>query len=226
MIFALVDYWKYRRRRGKYSDASLEAAGWLRATEDNIQRMVADRRSLGQIFFTHPRRSLVSWAIMYAQGPGPLVSHVGIIVEEGNICEAIISMGVVRRPIAIYADGVSYFQISDFDIPPEDQLGVIRTAEELIGTPYHLSRIVRHAGSILSGWDRGGEENYSVYGDVLAVLSLMALPLFRCHKAARRAILLYLLVVSLGRFIRVMPHRGEWSRPQDLALGRTVGEEW
>lgn len=198
----------------------------MRATEENIQRMTGDSRSLGQIFFTHPRRSLVSWAIIYGQGSGPIPSHVGIIAEDGHICEALISKGVVRRPVAVYADGISYFRISDFNIPPEDQLGLARTAEEFIGTPYDLSRIARHAGVILSGWDRGGKANYSIYGDVLAALGFMALPRFRWHKMARRAILLYLLIVSLGRFHRRMPHQGEWSRPQDLARNKTLGEEW
>lgn len=226
MIFAFIDYWQYRKQKGKYSDASLEADGWVRATEDNIRHMADDRRSLAQTFFIHPRRSLVSWAIMYAQGSGALASHVGVIVEEHNICEVIISEGVIRRPISVYADGFSYFRVSDFNLPRNVQLGIVQTAEELIGTPYNLSRIGRHAVAILSGWDRGGKVNYSVCGDVLIALGVMAFPCFRFNRIARCAIPLYLLTVSTGRFRRAMPHRGEWSRPQDLVRKKSYADEW
>lgn len=226
MLFALADYWKYRKQKGKYSDAQLEAAGWVRATETNLQKMADDKRSIAQIFFTHPRHSPVSWAIMYMQGADAITSHVGIIVEERNICEAIISGGVVKRPISVYADGSSYFRVSDFDFPPDVQLNIARSAEEFIGTPYDLSRIARHAGAILTGWDQGGKENYAVYADVLIVLGAMAIPRFRWHKTARYAIPLYLLMVSAGRLRRVMPHRGEWSRPQDWARKKSYAEEW
>ncbi|MGW5046681.1 hypothetical protein [Streptomyces griseoluteus] len=226
MIFALIDYWKYRNQKGKYSDASLEADGWVRATEVNLLRMADDERSLAQTFFIHPRRSIISWAIMYMQGADALTSHVGIIAEERNICEVIISAGVVKRPVSVYADGFSYFRVSDFDFPPEVQLGIVRTAEERIGDPYDLSRIARHAGSILSGWDRGGKENYAVYGDVLMVLSAMAFPCFRTHRAAKYAISIYLLMVSTGRLRRVMSHRGEWSRPHHLLTNKSYAEQW
>ncbi|MEW2487370.1 hypothetical protein [Streptomyces sp. NPDC048411] len=222
----MIDYWKYRKQKGKYSDASLEANGWVRATEDNLRHMADDRHSLAQTFFIHPRRSLVSWAIMYAQGPGALTSHVGVIVEERNICEALISRGVIKRPISAYADGFSYFRVSDFSFPREVQLKITQTAEGFIGTPYDLSRIARHAVAILSGWDRGGKANYSAYGDVLITLSVMAFPRFRLNRFARYAILLYLLTVSTGRFRRAMPHRGEWSRPQDLARKKSYADEW
>jgi hypothetical protein len=163
---------------------------------------------------------------MYMQGADALTSHVGIIVEECNIVEAIISAGVVKRPISVYADGHSYFRISEFDFPSEAQASIIQAAEDAIGRPYGLSRIGRHVGAILSGWDRGGKENYSVYGDVLIVLSAMAIPGFRRCRIARCAIPLYLLMVSTGRLRRVMSQRGEWSRPQDLLDKKSYADEW
>ncbi|MFF2573964.1 hypothetical protein [Streptomyces sp. NPDC058084] len=159
---------------------------------------MGDEHYVGQIFFTHPRGSVVSWAIMYMQGPGPLTSHVGLVVNDGLIYEAIVSRGVVKRPLSVYADGVSYFRISEFEFTAEQRAGLIAASEHDLGAPYGLGQVAKLGASIACGWDIDhGEGNYRLYGDVVATLSILSLP--RKGRALRWLIPAYVIMVALGR---------------------------
>ena len=92
MIFALVDYLRYRFQRGPYSPRKLEEGGWFLADKSSLNMLKAARN--GDVLFSQPVNSFTSWVVMYFQG-GPC-SHVGMLTNEGTVIEAI-AIGVIER---------------------------------------------------------------------------------------------------------------------------------
>lgn len=213
MMFALVDYFMYRKQRGRYADASLRAQGWMLASQENIQRVIA-KGSVGQYFCLHPRVSTISWAIMYLQGQ-ETASHVGTIVENGYIVEALVSSGVVKRAFDVYADGRSYFIVSNLPLTEDKQAGIAAAAEKYIGAPYGFMTLARLAVSTFFGWDRWHKGNYFLHGDVLIALLGISVPSLWVSSWPRigwYAIAFYILAILTGRIRRLKHVRRQQSQ--------------
>ena len=106
-LFALIDYFKYRLKRGRYSCTALEKAGWKLATRDNLLPF-ADKFKIGDVLFYHDPNSVRGWMIMY--WTDCVASHVAGFVENGQLLDATTS-GVMKHPFTDYLDGRSYLCI-------------------------------------------------------------------------------------------------------------------
>ena len=59
MILALLDYWKYRKRKGRYSHQALTKQGLQLATLSNFQNYQS--YPLGHLIFASTTGSALSW---------------------------------------------------------------------------------------------------------------------------------------------------------------------
>lgn len=137
MLYAVFDYWDYRRRRGRYSFRSMTEHGFSLAVVENFESY----RSipLGHIVLVSTSGSIVSWAIMYA-GNG-VVSHTSMFYGDGVLHDTI-SSGVQRRDFSEYLDGVSY--ISIIAPPPGTDLAFAKAfMDSTLGAPYSWSGVAR-----------------------------------------------------------------------------------
>jgi hypothetical protein len=99
MLFALYDYFHYRRRSGRYRrDINRDpmAAAWEGGIPDDILGLLSD----GDILFFQTFDSVTSWGIMY--GTSSLVSHVGFYFSGHRIGHAMPKKGVVLESISQY----------------------------------------------------------------------------------------------------------------------------
>lgn len=105
MLIAIIDFLKYRLRRGRYSDHSLSAEGRLAVSSEFPNYM---KYTLGDIFIYHRHNSFLSWLVMYFTDS--VWSHVGNFIGHGQIIEATTS-GVMKHDFMDYMDGSGYLQI-------------------------------------------------------------------------------------------------------------------
>jgi len=63
MIFAIVDCLTYLAERGRYSPRALAAQGWTHVTPETFA--AAEDAPPATVFVIHPRRSMLSWVVMY-----------------------------------------------------------------------------------------------------------------------------------------------------------------
>jgi hypothetical protein len=151
VIFALVDYLRYRFQGGPYSPRKLEEEGWFLADESSLDA-IKDARD-GDVLFSQPINSFKSWVVMYFQG-GPC-SHVGMLTNEGTVVEAI-GDGVVERPASVYFDGNHYLAVKRLR-QSNDEAGhrMVSLARSQIGCKYNWGGVVSLGFHILIGnhWD-------------------------------------------------------------------------
>ena len=173
MVFALVDYLRYRTRRGRYDPALLESQRWVRATPENFEGPNA--RPPGTGFVIHRQGSAVSWLIMYVQQHP--ASHAGLFAHEGMVVDALTS-GVVKHPLADYLDGESY--LLDLVGPEgpsaearEDALAWVE--ESYIGFAYAWAHSAALGADILWG-DPNREAHWQLWSDVMILLVILSLP--------------------------------------------------
>lgn len=111
MLFALSDFFKYRKRRGRYSDQSLTEFGLRRATEAGFPNWKTI--PLGSFLFASTANSTLSWIVMYVTNS--VLSHVAVVYGDGEVHD-VTTNGVIRHPISDYFDGQSYLAIK----PPHE----------------------------------------------------------------------------------------------------------
>ncbi|MCK7553378.1 hypothetical protein [Marinobacter goseongensis] len=131
MFFALADYWKYRRRVGRYSHTRLMEQGFYLATVENFSNY--DLYSLGDILFASPADSALSWAIMYCTDSA--VSHTALFYSNGVLHDCTTS-GVVRHSFANYLDGKSYLCVKH--LPGDlDRKAMCNFMDQTLGDGYN-----------------------------------------------------------------------------------------
>ena len=173
MIFASVDYARYRSGRGRYTEPSMVEHGWLRATATNVSRL-EQAAVPGQIFFLHRRRSLVAFGIMFVDNQ-TLANHCGVMLAGGNVVEALTRGGVVQRPFSVYADDTSYLCVAATQLSADQSARVAAAAAQRHGTPYGWSAVARIGLAQLTGLDRYASANVRLIADTS--LTLFALTL-------------------------------------------------
>ena len=111
MIFAIIDYARYKRRVGPYSDNSIKSKGGRLAVPESFPML----QQLGpqHMFIYHRRDSFMSWLVMYFTGS--VWSHVGIFTECGNIIDVTTKYGVIEHPLSDYFDNKSYLVIRELN---------------------------------------------------------------------------------------------------------------
>jgi hypothetical protein len=112
MIFAALDYLRYKLRKGNYSDSAIRAEGGRLAIAENFADW--ERLASGHIFMYHGADSILSWSVMYFTSS--IWSHTGMFTEHGRIVDSTTG-GVVEHSLSDYFDGRSYMAILTFKEP-------------------------------------------------------------------------------------------------------------
>ena len=162
MIFAFIDYWKYRKRKGRYSHQALTNQGLNLATLDNFRNYKS--YPLGHILFVSTTDSSLSWAIMYCTNS--TLSHTAIFYGNGVLQDCTTS-GVVRRSFDRYLDDKSYLKV----IPPPGGTNFAHMREimnQSLGARYNWLGAFRMLLNIIIGNHPGF--SWRIYSDLLMML--------------------------------------------------------
>lgn len=199
-FFAVVDYLSYRFQRGPYSRRKLEAEGWFLADESSLDMLGTVRN--GDMLFSQPINSFMSWVVMYFQGgPG---SHVGMLTDQGTIVEAV-TAGVVERSASAYFDGKHYLKIGRHRQMNEDSgKKAVFFMRSHIGKKYGWGKAVSLGLHILIGnhWDWRSR----ITIDVLFFLATAWLVAYKVSSLRWAIPAVGILYASLVFIIRLRPH--------------------
>jgi hypothetical protein len=164
MLYAAIDYLKYRHRKGRYSKQAMENEGFALAIERNFPGYKSI--PLGHIAFVSTSGSLASWLIMYACNGA--VSHVTMFYGEGVLHDTITS-GVQRRPFSEYFDGISYIRLTA--PPPSTDLAYAKAfMDSSLGASYNWLGIARLGLAKLIGNHHGAP--WYLCADILLTLGV------------------------------------------------------
>lgn len=170
MIFAVADCLAYLTGRGRYSSRVLTARGWRRVTPEMFAE--AERLPPATIFVVHPRRSMVSWLVMYATNSA--ASHTAIYLGEGYICDAT-TAGTMIRPLSdLLGDGTWFVDNRDQPIPDEARARIVEAAVRMVGTPFGWGTAVLIGMREATG-HRPDHSHPRLWADVSLFLALPAL---------------------------------------------------
>ena len=166
MLFAIIDYIKYKNRMGMYSERSLQSQGGRLAVVASFPLLHEyDPR---YIFILHTRDSFMSWLVMYYTcSPW---SHVGSFSERGFILDATTS-GVIEHPFADYLDGKSYIVIRMLkDADKSDAMNLIKVGRSAIGLKFNWLGIIKFFFRIVLGKHAHYEFRFSADFLILALM--------------------------------------------------------
>lgn len=147
MIFAVVDYFQYRYRLGKYSHEAMIKDGWLLAISQNF----SNYRScvVGDIIFASTAESRLSWAVMYFTQS--VVSHTAMFYGDGIVHDCT-TAGVLRHSFTNYLDGKSYIKIMRVPDIPEDKRHQMKSfMDKTLGNRYAWHKVIWLFLSIIFG---------------------------------------------------------------------------
>ena len=163
MLWALVDYVRYRFNLGRYStDALRDHKARLLDQEWVIEDDAFHR---GYLFVMHTKGSFLSWAVMYYTDS--IWSHAGWFSEDSMIIDATTS-GLIEHPIADYADGTAFMRVFPMRVPPEVSAYMVDKARSRLGLPYDWPGTIKICLYVLSAKHHAWKLHHSL--DLLAVL--------------------------------------------------------
>lgn len=147
MIYALMDYFHYRKRTGRFS-RNIDKSIMGGAFEEKLPEGFVSILKTGDVLFIQTFDSWISWIIMYLTQTD--ISHVAMYMGNRTILHATLS-GVVREEIDnLFGSGIRILPVAFpngiFNKKPED----IRT-NDLVRKPYDLKGVFCKALLILSG---------------------------------------------------------------------------
>lgn len=147
MLFALLDYYRYRSQRGIYSTAYIRERNGPLLTRENFPDPTVFKP--GSVFFIHRRVSLTSWFIMYVTS-SPW-NHTGIFTGDGTVVEALTG-GTIEHPFSDYLDGRSYMSAYTPPYPSANgPMNAVAHVRSMIGVPYNWLGVLRLGAKILLG---------------------------------------------------------------------------
>ena len=169
MIFAIVDCLTYLAERGKYSPKALTAQGLSLVTPETFA--AAEDAPLGTVFVIHPRRSLLSWVVMY-NGNSP-ASHVTTYIGGGYVCDASPPAVMIRRLSDVLTQGSWFIDNRLQPISEADRARIVNLAVSIVGTPYGWFTAARIGWGNATGFRRSSHPR--LWTDTAVLLALPAL---------------------------------------------------
>jgi hypothetical protein len=160
VIFALLDFTRYRFHLGLYSDASLYAEGWIPATSNYFSG--ENEPKPGYYFVLHRRQSIISWLIMY--GTQSRANHAGIFVGDGLVIDALLS-GVTQHRMSDYFDGRTFIITNERTLIRAD---LHQSQKQNSGITKDLRKINKEF--------QGERPHLRLFADVSLTLGALALP--------------------------------------------------
>lgn len=166
MVFALIDYINYKRKRNQYSIGAIRKQGGLELNDENYAKIFPLRPGFILIHHTH---SFVSWLIMYFTTG--VWSHTMNPVGPFNVLDVTLS-GTLVHPFKDYFNKGIYAMIVYFNIP-EDKVdfGIAQElAQESIGIKYGYHKAFRIFLYIIFGLKHSYRLKFSI--DIFVTLLL------------------------------------------------------
>jgi hypothetical protein len=212
VLFALIDYIRYRREVGVYSTASLTAGGAFVATAESFAR-ASSRLRFGDALVVHTRDSAMSWAVMYCTGMP--WSHVACVEGSDTIVHATVS-GIVRQPLSVFFDGRTILSIArpPREFSAENVAAMRAFLESSIGGGYAWGKAGRLWRAIVLG--KHPSYRFRVSADFVllaAVLAIIPSDGLRVILAAATAA--YLAVVGYNTRLRFRGSRWRGATPPE-----------
>lgn len=138
MIFSLIDYFNYKRKRKQYSVDLIRKQGGTELNDENYENIFPLKPS---IILVHPTNSFISWLVMYTQG-GPW-SHTLFPVDFLNVLDTTLA-GTVIHPFKDYFNQEIYAIIFNFRLPNDiiDFQPAIEIAKESVGSKYGYHKAI------------------------------------------------------------------------------------
>lgn len=169
MIFAVIDYIKYRFHYGKYSLESIKKQGGRLATKENVPSPQSFLP--GTNFVYHSFDSFISWLIMYYTSS--VWSHCGIIVGDGYVADATTG-GFIKHPLADYLDGKGCIAFTRYkEMDEESGKRVAAHAESLVGAAFNYIGVICLFFTVIFGINPSYRIRFSL--DILISLLILAI---------------------------------------------------
>lgn len=149
MLFAVVDYIKYKLQKGVYSPKSIHEYGAVLA-ERSLLTML-EKCEPGDILFVHTADSILSWAVMYYTGP-TIWSHTAMFGKDGYLYDCT-TQGVMEHHISDYFNGKSYIAVIALGSKISENKGkkMMLRGEQIIGSKFNWKGIFFFWLAIISG---------------------------------------------------------------------------
>lgn len=218
MFFAVSDYIRYSRRRGRFARCAPNSEMGAAFLGD-LPASAVDLLRPADILFTSQYGSLLAWAVMYLTESE--VNHVAIYIGSGNIAHATLGGLVIDRIEALYNPDVRILPVR-VDETEERRQFVVARARSRIGEGYGWKAVLRKFVAIITGRDRP-YFRWRFFADVVATLALMDLALW---PIAHRFVFVWLalpylalIVVNLIRWRSdPLPDDDTYASPQEMLL--------
>ncbi len=182
MLFAAFDFLAYLAERGRYSPEALAASGWQPVTPETLAE--ADNAPPASVFCLHPRRSILSWVVMY--GTNSVASHTAIYLGGGYVCDAT-TKGVGIRPLGHVLSERCWFVDNRMQpIPEETRARLVQNAVKLVGTPFGWATVVRIGAMQATG--ARDQTHPRLWADTILLLTLPAFTAKARSKRIRAAL--------------------------------------
>ena len=216
VIFALWDYWNYRRQRGRYAreyPAGIMAGAWM----GDLPAAVKQHLLPGDFLLVEGMGSSISWLVMYITSSK--VSHVTTVVDNERIVHS--TLGGVRFDSidSLFDKGSRVLPIR-CNFTEEERLQLVDIWRSQIGNRYGLSSAVRKGLRILIGRD-WAFFRWRLAADIcipLILFTVIILP-FGGTLWLMYACLLYLVSVAGNAALwRLLPPKYDehWAKPCDV----------
>ena len=216
MILAYLDYRRYKRRSGRYARHAIESMmgrAFLGRLPDEVVALLRP----GDLIFTSPYDSLISWSIMYFTSSE--VSHVAMYVGHGKISHVTLS-GMVEEPIDALYEETTRLLPCRLPTNQEMQAKVPAAVKGHVGRPYGWRPVRLKLLRILSGRDVP-YFRWRFFIDAAVLLAGIDLPfvLWFGHPVLLWFLALYSGLVLLNRirwYTSPFPADSDYMKPSDL----------
>jgi hypothetical protein len=196
MLFAIIDYIKYRNHKDHYSFKEIENEGGILAKCDNFPDPTAIK-PFSSLFY-HPFGSFISWLIMYYTGG--VWSHYAIFIRNGYLSDQT-TEGSINHPFVDYLDGRGYVKIFILNSNiTEDKIDELEMAcKKDIGKRYNYPRVINMFFQIILGFRDSYKLRFTL--DIL-ILSAMIISFLKALNLGYGFIIItaiiYIMIVILN----------------------------
>lgn len=191
MLFALADYWRYKRRRGAYSRELSES--YMGATfEKRLSVQATQLLQPGDVIFVQTLDWPFAWLVMYLTAFP--ISHVASYVGDGEICHSTLDGVRIEAIDALYASNVRLLPCL-WPMRDDQRVAVAEMMRrDFSGRPYSW-RAVALKGLLIASGRHWPAFRWRLFADLTLCLALLDAPLVL---ALGFPVLTWLAIVHLG----------------------------
>lgn len=198
MIFALIDYIKYRKGKGLYNLSNDPIMQYGFPGEIPIPTLKA--LEPGDVIFTFTSNSFISWAIMYLTKAR--MSHVSQYIGNNSIIHST-TEGVISESIeSLFSKKSVFLPLHIQNVTRDDRNKLVKYLKDSIGVPYGWNVVLKKFLRIISGRDVP-YFRFAHFVDLLLILLVSDLMLFLLFNKFIFIFLIipYLFLLIMNRFL-------------------------